>query len=156
MSSPDLGSASTRRSRRSSSPSDHAWNGHPLGVNGSAASAISDTCPAPAASRIAHLDRRQRPQAQRRQQPIFDGIHDAARPLAVNQPHRQPAGGQNLIRTERIVAGSGDVIGVDHVSQESAPLIPETRTEGRERPRWRWRRTVPANPSPEPRSMPAR
>ena len=31
----------TARSSRKSSPSDHAWNGHPLGVNGSTASVIS-------------------------------------------------------------------------------------------------------------------
>ena len=37
------GGFNTARSSRKSSPSDHAWNGHPLGVNGSTASVISGT-----------------------------------------------------------------------------------------------------------------
>jgi len=47
---PDV-SDKTTRSRRSSSPSDQAWNGQPRGVWGGSASAISDTCPSPAWSR---------------------------------------------------------------------------------------------------------
>ena len=38
---------STSSTRRSASPTDHAWNGHPLGVCGASPSAISAMCPVP-------------------------------------------------------------------------------------------------------------
>ena len=53
----------TPRSRRTNSPSDHAWNGQPRGVNGASASAISEMCPSPAVSRCCRSGSRNRNRA---------------------------------------------------------------------------------------------
>lgn len=38
-------SGKTTSARRNASPTDQAWNGHPFGVKGGSASAISESCP---------------------------------------------------------------------------------------------------------------
>ncbi len=76
--------------------------------------------------RIGRFTWRQRPQTDRRQQSVLDGIDNPSRAFSLNQRKRQPANGQNLIRAEGVVAGAGNMINVDDVRQMTGRFVPKT------------------------------
>src|SRR5687768_10144504 len=71
------------------------------------------------------------PQSERRQQPALDLGYDASRPGTLEQRDGKTSNGEDLIRTERIVAGSGNVIDIDDISEVSAGVVPESLDERR-------------------------
>ena len=92
---------------------------------------------------ITGLVRRQRAQAERRQQLLLDRGERAARPLALDQRHRQAADREDLVRSDRAVVTPGLVIDVDHIEQAGALLVPKALAEGpaatrEEHLRWRY------------------
>ena len=191
---------------RRNSPSDHAWNGQPRGVNGGSPSAISDTWPRPAASRcatsgrssplstrasrpwilcrgeggvdegadeprpdralvvglvairggartrsaIARLARRQRSQAERRQQRPPHDVDDAPSAIAADHAYRQSADGQDLIGSQGRVRAPRNVILVHDV--EEAAALPRSRNAVEARPRRTRRCRASAVPALRPRS----
>ena len=77
---------STCRSSRNASPTDQAWKGHPRGVCGASASAISEMCPIPASVRWANSGARNR----RRASPMASGVPPRTRTQAsTNGPSSQ-------------------------------------------------------------------
>ena len=78
---------------------------------------------------VAGLAGRQRPQSERRQQPMLDRLDHASGTIRIEQPLRQAADGEDLVRAARGVDPARHVIDVDHVVQTPGVRVPEAGDE---------------------------
>src|SRR4029079_12801972 len=77
-------------------------------------------------SAIARLTRRQRSQAEGRQQRPPHDVDDAPSAIAADHAYRQAADGQDLIGSQCRVRAARDVVLVHDVEEAAALLVPET------------------------------
>ena len=78
---------------------------------------------------VAGLLRRQRAQAERRQQPAFDRLDHAAGIRLDQHLMGQAADRQDLVGTDCRIVPAGHVIDVDHVVQAAGSVVPEAQLE---------------------------
>jgi hypothetical protein len=81
--------------------------------------------------RVSGLARCERTQTDRREQKHFHGIHDMTRFLFRQQCMRQPANGEDLVRSKCEIDNARLMIAIDHIGEITSIFVPEFSFERR-------------------------
>src|SRR5262249_32315906 len=87
------------------------------------------------ARRVAGLIRRERAEAEWRQQPSLDGVDDTPSSRTIEHRERQTPDREDLVRAKRWVDGASPVVYIDHVVERPRGLVPEAVPKSCEPPR---------------------